>query len=169
VARHEVARFKLFTPQSAPTDDTVLTVAVADCILHGKDYACISLRGEETIGVSIVDTGGPAGLTELAFVEIEEQQFFGPSFLDRDRAYVFTAPKFTMGSRTRINIIDVSEPESPIELGYGELPDAWTFFDKPEGGGSWSFSFIDGYLYWFIGNSPQPPVVEIFDLAGLTP
>jgi ADP-ribosylglycohydrolase len=31
--------FELFTPASTPTDDTVLTVAVADCILHGKDYA----------------------------------------------------------------------------------------------------------------------------------
>jgi ADP-ribosylglycohydrolase len=31
--------FELFTPRSSPTDDTVLTVAVADCILHGKDYA----------------------------------------------------------------------------------------------------------------------------------
>ncbi len=31
--------FELFTPRSTPTDDTVLTIAVADCILHGKDYA----------------------------------------------------------------------------------------------------------------------------------
>ena len=31
--------FNLFTPQSSPTDDSVLTIAVADCILHGKDYA----------------------------------------------------------------------------------------------------------------------------------
>ena len=31
--------FELFTSQSTPTDDTVLTIAVADCILHGKDYA----------------------------------------------------------------------------------------------------------------------------------
>lgn len=31
--------FELFTPQSTPTDDTVMTIAVADCILHGKDYA----------------------------------------------------------------------------------------------------------------------------------
>jgi ADP-ribosylglycohydrolase len=30
--------FELFTTQSIPTDDTVLTVAVADCILHGKEY-----------------------------------------------------------------------------------------------------------------------------------
>jgi ADP-ribosylglycohydrolase len=31
--------FKLFTPASRFTDDTVLTVAVADCLLHGKNYA----------------------------------------------------------------------------------------------------------------------------------
>ncbi|MDM8000147.1 MAG: ADP-ribosylglycohydrolase family protein [Dehalococcoidia bacterium] len=31
--------FQLFTPGSTFTDDTVLTVAVADCILSGKDYA----------------------------------------------------------------------------------------------------------------------------------
>jgi ADP-ribosylglycohydrolase len=31
--------FELFTPQSRFTDDTVLTVAVADCILHNKEYA----------------------------------------------------------------------------------------------------------------------------------
>ena len=31
--------FELFTPQSTPTDDTALTIAVADCILHGKNYA----------------------------------------------------------------------------------------------------------------------------------
>ena len=30
--------FSLFTPASTFTDDTVLTVAVADCILHRKDY-----------------------------------------------------------------------------------------------------------------------------------
>jgi ADP-ribosylglycohydrolase len=31
--------FELFTPESDFTDDTVLMIAVADCILHGKDYA----------------------------------------------------------------------------------------------------------------------------------
>lgn len=31
--------FELFTKQSTPTDDTVMTIAVADCILHGKEYA----------------------------------------------------------------------------------------------------------------------------------
>ena len=31
--------FDLFLPSSRFTDDTVLTIAVADCILHGKEYA----------------------------------------------------------------------------------------------------------------------------------
>lgn len=31
--------FDIFTTYSTFTDDSVLTVAVADCILHGKDYA----------------------------------------------------------------------------------------------------------------------------------
>jgi ADP-ribosylglycohydrolase len=30
--------FPLFTPESTFTDDTVLTVAVADCLLHGRGY-----------------------------------------------------------------------------------------------------------------------------------
>jgi ADP-ribosylglycohydrolase len=31
--------FPLFSPESTYTDDTVLTVAVADCIMSGRDYA----------------------------------------------------------------------------------------------------------------------------------
>ncbi len=37
----KTADFVLFSPNSTFTDDTVLTVAVADCILHSKDYAPI--------------------------------------------------------------------------------------------------------------------------------
>ena len=33
--------FELFSAYSTFTDDTVLTVAVADCILHGKEYAAV--------------------------------------------------------------------------------------------------------------------------------
>ena len=31
--------FELFTPASRFTDDTVLTIAIADCLLNGKEYA----------------------------------------------------------------------------------------------------------------------------------
>ena len=36
---HRSTDFALFSDRSRFTDDTVLTVAVADVILHGKDYA----------------------------------------------------------------------------------------------------------------------------------
>lgn len=29
--------FLLYTPQSVPTYDSILTIAIADCILNGKD------------------------------------------------------------------------------------------------------------------------------------
>jgi ADP-ribosylglycohydrolase len=35
----KTTEFAIFTAHSTFTDDSVLTVAVADCILHGKDYA----------------------------------------------------------------------------------------------------------------------------------
>jgi len=35
----KTTEFPIFTANSTFTDDTVLTIAVADCILHGKDYA----------------------------------------------------------------------------------------------------------------------------------
>src|SRR5262245_32930899 len=37
-ARTKTKNFPLLTPESRFTDDTVLTVAVADCLLHGRDY-----------------------------------------------------------------------------------------------------------------------------------
>jgi ADP-ribosylglycohydrolase len=37
-ARTKTKTFPLFTPHSRYTDDTVLTVAVADCLLHRRDY-----------------------------------------------------------------------------------------------------------------------------------
>jgi ADP-ribosylglycohydrolase len=36
--RTKTKEFPLLTPESRFTDDTVLTVAVADCLLHGRDY-----------------------------------------------------------------------------------------------------------------------------------
>jgi len=37
--RTESTDFELFTPKSTRIDSTVLTIAVADCILNGKNYA----------------------------------------------------------------------------------------------------------------------------------
>jgi len=49
----KTADFDLFSPGSRFTDDTVLTVAVADCILHGKDYG----RTYKEYGLRYPDAG----------------------------------------------------------------------------------------------------------------
>jgi ADP-ribosylglycohydrolase len=41
---HKSESFQLFTPSSRFTDDSVLTVAVADAILHGRDYGSMILE-----------------------------------------------------------------------------------------------------------------------------
>ena len=46
----KTTNFKLFTPVSTFTDDTVLTMAVADCLLHDFDFPrpCGSMAGNFT-------------------------------------------------------------------------------------------------------------------------
>jgi hypothetical protein len=65
----------------------------------------------------------------------------------------------------RLTVIDVSDANKPFEAGIGKLPYYWSFFDNGGFGHTESFRLIDNYLYWFIGNSPNQPVIEIFDLS----
>ena len=61
-------------------------------------------------------------------------------------------------------MIDVSDPAHPALSGYGILPDPWTFFDNWGSSSSQSRALADGYMYWFIGNEGNQPVIEVFDL-----
>jgi len=45
--------FQLFNPRSTFTDDSVLTVAVADCILHGKDYLSAMIRDYKEVMLTL--------------------------------------------------------------------------------------------------------------------
>ena len=36
---HRSEDFTLFTEKSVVTDDTILSIATADCLLHNKEYA----------------------------------------------------------------------------------------------------------------------------------
>ncbi len=127
--------------------------------------AYVALGGDAGTGMSVMDISNPTKPHEIAFLEVKDQQIWGPLFVADNRVYLFTRPRFTLDSRTRINIIDVSDPVEPVELGFGTLPDYWTFFPDASSGSSQSYSLIDKYLYWFIGNSPNQPVIEILDLS----
>lgn len=58
-------RLELLTPASRFTDDTVLTVAVADCILYGKDYA----RTFKEYGVRYLNAGYGSGFLRWLYNE----------------------------------------------------------------------------------------------------
>lgn len=136
-----------------------------DSMFIGLTWNSNSLDGG--FGIAVMDISNPTDIKQIGFLKMRDEMPWGSMFAARSKLYIFArkdAPPTPF--KTRIDIIDVSDPEHPALSGYGMLPDPWTFFDNWEGGSSRSYDVLDGYLYWSIGNPPNVPVIEIFDLAG---
>lgn len=125
----------------------------------------IALSGEAGTGILAMDISEPEKPRNIAFLKFEEQHLWGPIFTTNERLYVFTRNISGIDHKARIEFIDISQPASLSAIGFGILPDPWSFFEDFQNGSSSSYSMIDGYLYWFIGNAPNQPVIEIFDLS----
>ncbi len=134
-------------------------------LLDSRAY--IALDGDDMSGISILDISEPENPRKIASLELKNRRISGSIFASGGRVYVFTRQRSSIGIRARLNTIDVSDPVNPVELGYGIMPDSWDFFPNPSGGSHQAFNLIDDYLYWFIGNPPNKPVIETFDLSGL--
>lgn len=132
------------------------------------DYAYVSLSAEGNLAIGVLDLSEPASPREIAFHILEDRDFHGSLFVYGNRIYTFTRRTSTRDFwERRLEIIDVSDPAEPQETGFGFMPEAWEFFPESYGGSHQTFNLIDGYLYWFIGDSPNMPVIEVFDLASL--
>jgi hypothetical protein len=83
-----------------------------------------------------------------------QEEFFAQVFVSHDQAYILTM-NHTLMNRV-LHKIDISEPSRPVDLGSIVLPD-----NKPTYGG---FDIINSYIYWFMGNSPEPPSIEIINV-----
>jgi hypothetical protein len=156
-------------PVNSESDSPVSTTAtthVADHSIDG-DYAYVCLTSDGKTGISIVDISMPSHPRELTFFELRNRKIWFQLFASGNRLFVFTRGDFDIGSGTqaRLDIIDVSVPTNPNVIGYVRLPAYWSFFTNVQGNYSGSYSLIDKHLYWFIGNSPNQPVIEIFDLS----
>jgi hypothetical protein len=132
------------------------------------DRMYVVLTGEAGSGILSLDISDPANPRQAAFLKLKHIAPSGESFVSDERLYFlsvgFNGP---VDHRMRMAIIDISHANRLMELGYGILPEPWSFFDKYNNEGSpGSFSVVGGYLYWFIGNEPNPPVIEIFELPG---
>jgi hypothetical protein len=128
------------------------------------DYAYVSLVGEGGNGITVIDISNPASPAKKAFLELKDRQL-GDLFISGNRAYIFTRAVIDISQR--LELIDISNPAQPAVRGFGRLPDYWDFFDKVASGSyPYSYYSLNNYLYWFIGNPPNQPVIEVFDLSG---
>jgi hypothetical protein len=131
------------------------------------EYAYVALSAEGKDAIGVLDISEPASPREIAFFRLKDLDFHGTMFVLGERVYMLTRKSSGLDWRTRLEIIDVSNPSEPTERGFGIMPDFWSFFPDSYGGSHQTFGLIGDYLYWFIGDSPNLPVIEILDLPEL--
>jgi hypothetical protein len=154
----------------APLDDSTPGIVYPYHIMGTEiegEYAYVTLGTEGRLAIGVLDLSEPSSPREIAFFRLKDRDFNGPMFVSGGRVYIFTMKSSGPDRRTRLEIIDVSNPSEPVEKGFGIMPDSWSFFVNSSGGSHQTFGLIDDYLYWFIGDSPNLPVIEIIDLSGL--
>ena len=136
------------------------------------DYAYVGLDTVSSPGIAgssellVLDISDPAGPEPVGSLEYKNQWIQGPIYISGDLLYTFIKRTDGFDRTTNLIVIDISEPVSPKRSELGVLPDFHDFFEYSYSSGILSYYFIDDYLYWFISNSPNQPVIEIFDLSG---
>lgn len=150
-------------PLDSESTESATPASVGDRKIEGN-YAYAVLRCENETGIMLLDITNPPSPREISFLNLNERDIL-MLCASGNRLYMFTRPEFTIGMRMRLDIIDVSDLTSPFEIGSVTLPNDWEFFESVQGGGTESYSFVDKFFYWFIGKSPNQPVIEIFDLS----
>jgi hypothetical protein len=136
------------------------------------DYAYVGLDTVSSPGIAgssellVLDISDPAGPEPVGSIECKNQWIQGPIYISGDLLYTFIKRTDGFDRTTNLIVIDISEPVSPKRSELGVLPDFHDFFEYSYSSGILSYYFIDDYLYWFISNSPNQPVIEIFDLSG---
>jgi len=146
--------FNIDSPEETPIGTHVFNGTLAYVILHN----------EADIGISVMDMSNPASPRELSFLDLNQMNL-SSLFAYESEVYAISLPHSGSDRQMRLNIIDVSDANKPFVAAIGKLPYYWSFFNSGEFGHTESFSLINNYLYWFIGNDSEGPVVEIFDLS----
>ena len=131
------------------------------------NYAFAALGRDGRSGISIMDISDPVNPGEIALLELKGQRIQGPLFAANDRLYTFTQSEHGIDRKMRLAVIDISDPANPVHSGYGILPEYWSLFDRTYNSYSQTYSLVDRYFYWSIGNPPNQPVIAIFDLSAM--
>lgn len=130
----------------------------------GGNYLYLTTGIEDTLAIAILDITKPYTPVDTAFYRLKERRLFWPAFVSGDKLYIATRLVHDIERKVRLEILDISAPENPMMNGFGNMPDPRSFFREPSGNIDQAYRVIDGYLYWFIGNSPNKPVIQILEL-----
>jgi hypothetical protein len=168
------------TSPDAPREINTFTATMKDssggesiCYLRqfsiSDHYAYTILRSEEKAAVAILDLSNPVAPSEITRFELPNQFFSASLLVSGDRAYVVTMV-FSPVKRTNqdiLKILDLSEPDNPILLDSYYLPGIEEYFSTVYSGYISGYGLVDGFLYRFIGNAPNDPVIVAIDLSDM--
>jgi hypothetical protein len=132
-------------------------------------YAYTILRSEERGAMAILDLSNPVAPCEITRVELPNQFFSASLFVSGDRAYLITKlfDPGTKNTQDLLKVIDLSAPDNPILLDSYYLPGIEEYFSTPYSGYISGHGLVDGFLYRFIGNAPNDPVIAVIDLPDM--
>jgi hypothetical protein len=136
--------------------------SVGEHVINGN-FVYVVLHNEADTGILIMDISYPASPRELSFLDLKQMNL-SSLFATESEVYAISLPHSGSDRQMRLNMIDVSDANKPFVAGIGKLPYYWSFFNSGMFSHTESFTLIDKYLYWFIGNDTEDPVAEIFDL-----
>jgi hypothetical protein len=114
--------------------------------------------------ISAIDITDPANPYEAGRLVLKNRRIWGGLLASEGRVYITTQSDFAPDRKIKLETIDFTDPAHSKEMISGYLPDYWTFFESPGNRHISSYNLIDNYLYWLIGNAPNAPVIEIFEL-----
>ncbi len=130
------------------------------------EYAYVILSSESEEAIAVLDISNPATPREISRFEPETSLFGANLFISRDRFYLITMG-FDPVSKARpdlLQVYDLSMPTEPVLLDSYYLADYKEYFTTPYDSFISGYGLIDGYLYRFIGNAPNDPVIVTIEL-----
>ncbi len=139
---------------------------IGNWVVQGN-YACLELSKDGHSAIGILDISNPSAPCQVAMYNLKERRIGTTLFVRGNTLFLSTMGSFDSMRKTRLEFIDISNPARPTEKGYGIMPESWTFFEEASEGYHQTWNLVGDCLYWFIGNTYNLPVIEIFDLSGL--
>jgi hypothetical protein len=156
---------------TATTDDD--SDGDAACYLRqlsiSDHYMYMILHCEQWEAIAVLDLSDPVMPREITRFELPNRLINAKLFVSSDRAYLITAA-FDPGMKNTgelLQVIDLSVPDNPSLLDSYYLPGIEEYFTTPYSGYISGYGLVDGYLYHFIGNAPNDPVIAAIDLSGM--